>query len=419
MNLEIKLLPWQIQVWNSEIQHDVIVAGRRTGKTEFAAYRLLFRALSDGKDHPDACRFYVAPTFRQAMRTIWPKLLNIGAPVITSTHQNNGEIRLVNGQTITLLGADNPEPMRGAKIADVVLDEYKDMRPYVLEEIIMPALVDLDGTMTIIGTPGGRNHFYDFYKKVELGLEEDWKAWHFTSFDNPMLSRRLLEKRRRTMSSYAFRQEHLASFEASGSAMFNENWIQYGEEPETGDYYIAVDPAGFQEVANKNKKTKLDNTAIAVVKVNEDGWWVKDIIFGRWTLNETAIKIFEAVRMHQPIKVGIERGIAQQAIMSPLQDLMKRSGRFFNIELLTHGNQKKVDRVMWALQGRFENGFVKLNQADWNMTFLDQLFQFPDPLTHDDLIDALAYIDQLANIAYIDFNDLEDEWEPLDATAGY
>ena len=156
------------------------------------------------------------------------------------------------------------------------------------------------------------------------------------------------------------------------------------------------------------------------MKVNEQGWYIKEIIYGRWTLKETARKIFDAVDKFQPVSVGIERGIAKQAVMSPLQDLMRQQSRFFRIEELTHGNKNKVDRIVWALQGRFENGYVTLNKGEWNSEFLDQLFQFPNHLVHDDLIDSLAYIDQLAQVAYhTDLLDLDEDYEPLDILAGY
>ena len=159
---------------------------------------------------------------------------------------------------------------------------------------------------------------------------------------------------------------------------------------------------------------------MAIVKVGDNGdWYIDNIIHGRWTLDETAIKIFQAVRDYRPVSVGIERGIAKQAVMSPLMDLQKKYAQFFRVEELTHGNKKKTDRVMWALQGRFENGVISINKGDWNARFLDQLFQFPDPLTHDDLVDALAYIDQLANVPY-GIGEIEfDEPEILDIVAGY
>lgn len=110
------------------------------------------------------------------------------------------------------------------------------------------------------------------------------------------------------MSSYAFRQEFMASFEARGSEMFKEDWIQFGEEPEEGDYYIAIDLAGFEEVNKKRtKNAKLDETAIAVVKAGPTGWYVDNIIHGRWGFDETATKIFQAVRDYRPISVGIEK----------------------------------------------------------------------------------------------------------------
>jgi predicted phage terminase large subunit-like protein len=419
-NLDIELLPWQQEVWQDTHRFKVIAAGRRGGKTRFAVWRLLVEAL---QGVPLADYLYVAPTQGQARDIAWDLIKELGKDVIIpgGCHMNNMTIKLVNGVTIKLKGGDRPDTMRGLSIGFVVIDEYADIKPHVWEEIIRPALSDRQGHAVFIGTPMGRNHFYDLYNKARLGQLEGYAAWHFTTADNPYIPKEEIASAKKTMSSYAFRQEFMASFEAQGSAMFNENWIKYGEEPKDGEFYISVDLAGFEDSkAVSRQSSTLDDTAITIVKVNNDGWFVKEIISGRWTLNDTAIKIFEAVRLHRPVRMGIEKGIAQQAVMSPIRDLMKRTGRFFNIELLTHGNRKKNDRIMWALQGRFENGFITLNQSDWNMKFLDQLFQFPDPLTHDDLVDSLAYIDQLADIPYTIMDDFDgDEWEPIDDVAGY
>ena len=73
--------------------------------------------------------------------------------------------------------------------------------------------------------------------------------------------------------------------------------------------------------------------------------------------------------------------------------------------------------LMW-IQGRFENGLISLNKGDWNYQFMDELFQFPDVLTHDDMVDALAYIDQLAKVAYSTHFE-EDTYEVFDSVAGY
>ena len=416
MDLDIELLPWQQDVWADNTRFKIVAAGRRTGKSRLAAWMLIVNALQAERGHV----FYVAPTQGQARDIMWQTLLELGNPVISGSHINNLQIKLVNGATISLKGADRPETMRGVSLKFLVLDEYADMKPDVFEQILRPALADQKGCAMFIGTPMGRNHFYDLYKYAELGDDETYKAWHFTSYDNPILDPNEIDTAKKSMSSYAFRQEFMASFEARGSEMFKEDWVKFDTESSgEGDYYIAVDLAGFEEVNKKRtKNTRLDETAIAVVKVNPNGWFVENIIYGRWTLDETAAKIFQAVRDYEPVSVGIERGIAKQAVMSPLMDLQKRHGTFFRVEELTHGNKKKTDRVMWALQGRFENGFVTLKKGEWNSRFLDQLFQFPDALTHDDLIDALAYIDQLAHVAY-DYDYEVDDYEILDVVSGY
>jgi predicted phage terminase large subunit-like protein len=414
-SLNIELLDWQKQAWVDHTRFLVIAAGRRTGKTRLAAWKLIVKALESTKGNV----FYVAPTQGQARDIMWQTLLELAQEVIVSAHINNLQIKLINGSTISLKGADRPETMRGVSLYYLVMDEYADMKPEVFEQILRPALADQKGGALFIGTPMGRNHFYELYKYAELGDDESYKAFHFTSYDNELLDADEIDLAKKSMSSYAFRQEFMASFEARGSEMFKEEWVKFADTPDVGDYYIAIDLAGFEQVNKKrSKNSRLDESSIAIAKVNEEGWHIENIIYGRWDLGETARKIFQAVRDYRPISVGIERGISQQAVMSPLTDLMKQHGRFFVVEAMTHGNRKKTDRIMWALQGRFENGQITLGKGEWNTRFMDQLFQFPDPLTHDDLVDSVAYIDQLAKVAYsYDFE--IDDLEILDVVTGY
>lgn len=415
-NLNIELLPWQQTVWNDKTRFKVVAAGRRTGKSRLAAYLLIFNALQANKGHV----FYVAPTQGQARDIMWQTLLEVGHSVISGSHINNLQIKLVNGATISLKGADRPETMRGVSLKFLVMDEYADMKPEVWEQILRPALADQKGCALFIGTPMGRNHFYDLYQQACKGEDPTFKGWHFTSYDNPILDPSEIEAAKKSMSSFAFRQEFMASFEAQGGNLFKDEWIKFDEEePKEGEYYIACDLAGFADESKSSKSKKLDDSSFAIVKTNEDGWWVKDIIHGRWTVEETARKLFQVVKKYEPMAVGIERGIAKQAVMPYLTDIMRKNQTFFRVEELTHGNKKKSDRIVWALQGRFEHGQIVLNKGEWNATFLDQLFQFPNAMVHDDLIDSLSYIEQLSKQAYVSEWEEEEEYEPIDSWAGY
>lgn len=416
MDFNVDLLPWQKEVWDSNVRFQLIAAGRRTGKSRFAGYRCVVKALMcPGKDV-----WYIAPTQGQARDIMWANLLEMTEGLRTKHNVNNLQVDLINGSRISLKGSDRPDTMRGVGLVLVVLDEYAEMKPEVWDEIIFPTLADNKGDAIFIGTPKGRNHFYDLYKFATEGGDPEYRAWHFTTYDNPLIDRAEIDAAKRRMSSHAFRQEFMASFEAVGSEVFTEDSVVFDKvEPLYGDYYIACDLAGFEE-PGRAKKKRRDNSAIAIVKVNEDGWWVKEIKYGRWTVEETVKNIFDAVKDHRPIAVGIEQGVSKQAVMSPLKDVQRRTGFFFEVTTLQHGNQKKTDRIIWALQGRFENKQIKLNEGEWNHDFLDELFQFPDKLTKDDMIDALAYVDQMAVIPYtFDAEEYEEDYEVLDIISGY
>lgn len=415
--LNVKLHPKQLEVFNDKHRFKVVAAGRRFGKSRLAAWVLLIQALqSKEKDV-----FYVAPTFQQAKDIMWGMLKELGHEVIAAAHENTAVLTLVNGRKIYLKGSDRPDTLRGVGLAYVVLDEYADMKPNVWEQIIRPALADVQGGAMFIGTPKGRNHFYEIYKLGESNRDEEWAAFHYTSYDNPLIPKKEIEAAKGSMSSFAFRQEFMSSFEAASRDLFKPEWLEYSEEePKDGRFFIAVDLAGFinvdKESGNKNKK--LDETAIAVVKVHEGGWWVADIKHGRWDIKETCKQIMSAVIKYEPTAVGIEKGSLKNATLPYLTDLMRSNNRYFRIDDVTHGNQKKTDRIVWALQGRFENGKISLNFGDWNNEFADQLVNFPNSQLHDDLIDALAYIDQIQVVEY--FQDYEeDDYQPLDYVSGY
>jgi predicted phage terminase large subunit-like protein len=417
--LDVQLHPAQLEIFNSTARFKVVSAGRRFGKSRLAAWILIIKALqSESKDV-----FYIGPTFQQAKDIMWNMLKELlhGTDLIETTHENTATMKLVNGRRISLKGSDRPDTLRGVGLAYVVLDEYASMKVEVWEQIIRPTLSDVKGGALFIGTPAGKNHFYDLFLEAEK--DEDWEAFQYTSTDNPLIDPKEVEVARRTMSTQAFRQEFEASFVSFTGGIFKNEWIKYDEnEPEEGNFVIAVDPAGFEAVEKERglKGSKLDETAISIVKIHGDKWWVKDILHGRWNIKETASKILQAAIENQATTVGIESGALKNAILPYLQDEMRTQGRWVVITDVTHGGKKKADRITWALQGRMEHGKITFNRnSDWNSELETQLIEFPSKGTHDDIIDSLAYIDQVSVADFMHTIELEEEWEPYDEVAGY
>jgi len=413
--LNIDLHPAQLQIFNSKKRFKIVAAGRRFGKSYLSAWILLIKAIqSESKDV-----YYVAPTFQQAKDIMWSLLKDLGKNLIASAHENTATLTLINGRKIYLKGSDRESTLRGAGLAYVVMDEMANIKPVVWEQIIRPTLSDVRGGCLMIGTPAAKNRFYDLYK--DAFEDDEWDAFQFNSTDNPFLPPEEIEAARKNMSSMAFRQEFEASFETGSGGIFKEEWFQTSEEPEEGNYVIAIDPAGFEAIEKERnlKRSRLDETAIAIVKIDRDKWWVKDILHGRWNIKETAKKILKSAMKVESATVGIETGSLRNAILPYLEDEMRTEGKWVSIIELRHGGKKKNDRITWALQGRMEHGQISFNpDRDWKV-FIGQLLDFPNRLAHDDLLDSLSYIDQCSVADFAHSIELEDDWRPMDAISGY
>lgn len=408
MELNFNLHNKQLEVFSSPARFRVVAAGRRFGKTFLSAVELLINGLQDVNEHGMSTAlhevWYIAPTYGQAKKIMWNMINELGRDVIEKKWENETTIRLINGRTIRLLGSDKPDTLRGSAVGFVVLDEFASMKPEVWDLIIRPALADTKGKALFIGTPDGLNHFYEIYQQGHNPEFTEWESFMYNSVDNPIIDDSELREAALTMTKEAYEQEFEASFKAAGGGDLNTSDIIYvPKSPSPGQIVMTVDPAGYGDTKGltKSKLSKLDETAIAVAEASVDGWFFHDVIHGRWDIRETSIRIVRAAQQYQPVKVGVEKGALKNAIMPYITDQQRRLNTYFNIHPLTHGGKAKTDRIMWSLQGRLQNGrvYFKANQA-WNKDVEQQMNDFPNAMAHDDLIDAMAYVDQLAMPSY-------------------
>lgn len=437
--ISFKLHDAQTQVFEDPARFKVVVAGRRFGKTYLSAVTLLLEALKEesasGRDLQGKEVYYIAPTFTQGKEIMWSLIKSLAkmeaqGGLISAAHENTATITLVNGRRISIKGADRPDSLRGVGLSYCVMDEYAMMKPDVWEKIIRPALSDVAGGALFIGTPEGKNHFFDLYQNAisDKPAYADWAGFNYESLANPTLDPKEIAQAIAGMSVAAARQEFGASFNSGGGVHLREEWWKFGSrDKHQGNYYIAVDLAGFADSGSlKRGQLKIkDEHSICIAKCSEDGWFVEEIITGQWDVRETALRIVKAYSDYRPVKLGIEKGVLKQAVMGYLNDEQKRLQRFFLVHDLTHGGQHKEDRIRWALQGRLEKGRITLNDEDyngyqvWQRKLIEQANDFPSPLAHDDMIDSLAYIDQLASdIAYGDLGEV-DNMDIFDITVGF
>lgn len=116
---------------------------------------------------PNARGHYFAPTYKQAKSIAWDYLRQFTEHLDMVYNKTELSATFPGGQRIQLVGADNPDSFRGQYSDDATLDEIAMMPPRLFSEVIRPALSDRTGSALFIGTPAGRNKFYDLYEAAE------------------------------------------------------------------------------------------------------------------------------------------------------------------------------------------------------------------------------------------------------------
>ncbi len=215
----------------------VVVAHRRFGKTVGCINQLVKSALT--ATLPNSRYAYVAPFYRQAKTVAWDYLKRYSQPIL-GIKINEAELRIdyPNGSRISLYGADNPDALRGMYFDGLVADEYGDWRPSVWAYVIRPALADRRGWAVIIGTPKGRNQFYDVYKHA-LTHPDDWLCLTLRASETGVLDAEEMRALREELTEDAWRQEMECDFDAAlpGAIYGKEIWQMEQEGRVCHDLY--------------------------------------------------------------------------------------------------------------------------------------------------------------------------------------
>ncbi len=189
-----------------------VVAHRRAGKTVACINDLIRGAITCEK--PDPRFAYIAPHFVQAKDVAWTYVKQFVQP-IDGAVINESELRvdLPNGGRVRLYGADNYDRMRGIYLDGVVLDEVADFDPRAWPEVIRPALSDRQGWAIFIGTPKGRNFFWQVYEESQKN--PDWFSLLLRSSDTGIVAEAELADARVMMTPEQYAQEYECSFDAA------------------------------------------------------------------------------------------------------------------------------------------------------------------------------------------------------------
>ena len=210
---------------------NVVVCHRRFGKTVFSINEMIKSAVKDIQEGKTAPRYaYLAPLFKQAKTVAWDELKRLLRD-FPDAKFNEAELRAdFMGARIQLYGADNPDTLRGIYLDGVVLDEYAQMNPKMYSEVIRPALSDRKGWAVFIGTPKGKNEFYDIYHSSKE--KKGWKRFLFKASETGILDEEELEMARQDMTESEYEQEYECSWSAALKGAYYAKEIELAQDEE-------------------------------------------------------------------------------------------------------------------------------------------------------------------------------------------
>lgn len=219
---------WQKKCFELQKRYTVLAVHRRAGKSTLALAELITKALQDtsGGNY-----VYIAPELKQARRIAWKTLKQMCSCFLGVDDGEGGKFDLVRfyetdatvvfantGSTIMLLGADNPDNIRGSKLAGAVIDEVAQMPKEIWGEIVRPALMDSHGWALFIGTPKGVNFFSELFDRGQNpAYQDEWISQKFTCYETGALSPKEIEAYKRDEPEETFKREMLCDFSASAS----------------------------------------------------------------------------------------------------------------------------------------------------------------------------------------------------------
>ena len=132
--LEFEPREWQKRCIEIQKRFTVLAVHRRAGKTTFAVYELVNKAIDTVGLYA-----YIAPELKQARIIAWDSMKEMIKPFLkiaigngkyasaVDVHETEPYLQFSNGSKIMLFGADKPDRARGVKLAGCVIDEVAQM----------------------------------------------------------------------------------------------------------------------------------------------------------------------------------------------------------------------------------------------------------------------------------------------------
>ena len=276
--LKFKYPDFILPAINDKTHYVVVPAGRQTGKTYNFVQWLLEECMEYDCPglwvdtvHANIDK-YVERYFKPILGDVW-KYCNWNA---------QKKILTLPRGYIDFGSAQKPENLEGFNYKRCVLNEAGHIlsKEGLWDNTIMPMIKEEDNLTRIIGTPKGRNRFYQLY---QLGLTDhpSYKSYKYTVYDSPFWTKSQIEEKRTDTVEVVWNQEYMAEFEAFKGLIYpdfkEELHVKESKRELTDTFFIGLDVGWNHPTACLLMKEDKDRNVFFIDEFREQAMTVKDI----------------------------------------------------------------------------------------------------------------------------------------------
>jgi hypothetical protein len=343
---------------------------------------------------------YFALTGQSAYDIIWSEILDECDRNLIPTKPNKVERRIYFPEvksSLKIAGADASEreikKVLGQKYSMAGIDECGsftiDMHKFVYQ-MIRPALVDLQGSLTLIGTC--ENIPNTFFEKACTGQIKGWSVHRWTAYDNPYVAvnwdleiKDLLADNPLAINASWFRTHYLNEWVTDNEKLIlplkREYFITNAYEGRDRDYYVMGVDLGYN-----------DATSFVVMSYSKHH---KEIIV-RSAYKKSEMDITEVAEhiKHLQKSIPIHKVIIDGANKQAVEEMRRRHG-------LALQGAEKIDKAFHLrmmkddfMQGKvviIENSCDDLIREANHLIWYDDMKTKEDPRCENHVVDGLLY----------------------------
>lgn len=323
----------------------------------------------------------LAPTYPMLRDATQRTFFELFRGLVKEHNKQENVTLMTDGKVIFWRSADQPDRLRGPNLNWFYLDEA-DYMPAEIWDVMLGRIRRPPSRCWITTTPdglSGKGWVKDRITKKANAGNPDYARIGARTRDNIFLPVEYVRTLEESYTSQYARQElDGEDIDAMGRVMKREWLSHYAACPEGTKYVVGVDLA-------IGMKGTADDRAIVVVGKHGTTYFVADVIFGKWSFNETKDRIARTARDWNAVKVCVENVAYQEAMVQQL-----RAETMINVKGVNPQGRNKLTRFL-PIAGKYEYGYIR-HAHNLPNEFTEQLLTFDgEGKSHDDMIDALIY----------------------------